>query len=447
MIAAFVFVGLAAGYWAIAGADTILLRDDNPRLVIAEASILRGELVDRNGEVLAETLPNGNGTAARRYRYPETNGALGYFSFFYGAGGAEAAYDDILRGTTLNSSFQDTLAESLLHRPQVGSDVRLTLDLSIQQAAANAMQGQRGAAVVLDVPSGEVLAMVSLPTFDPNTLDTDWDTLRETPGNPFFNRVLQGRYQPGGALETPLLAAALLSGQPLGEPLELAAHPILVDGIQLTCAVRLPEVPLTLREAYAFACPYVRLNIMPDLPGFVALQEDATGEATAPFRLERDNLVETAIGQGNLTVSPLGMALLAAAIANDGNAPQPYALLETRAPGGEWQPVEVIRPTLPVATVNTARQLQDLMRYAVANGAAQNAGRPNIDIGGHASLAYSGEGALSWFIGFATLGGRHSVAVAVVLENSDDPGLAADIGGTTLAAAQRALQTSPAAQD
>ncbi len=77
-------------------------------------------------------------------------------------------------------------------------------------------------------------------------------------------------------------------------------------------------------------------------------------------------------------------------------------------------------------------------------GAAQNAGRPNIDIGGHAALAYSGDGSLAWFVGFATFAGRQGAAVAIVLENSADPGLAADIGGTALAAAQAALaQPSP----
>ncbi len=101
-----------------------------------------------------------------------------------------------------------------------------------------------------------------------------------------------------------------------------------------------------------------------------------------------------------------------------------------------------MRPTIPLATADTARQLQDLMRDAVANGAAQNAGRPNIDIGGHAALAYSGDGSLAWFVGFATFAGKQGAAVAVVLENSDDPGLAADIGGTALAAAQVALAKS-----
>jgi peptidoglycan glycosyltransferase len=157
--------------------------------------------------------------------------------------------------------------------------------------------------------------------------------------------------------------------------------------------------------------------------------------------------MDNALGQGELTVTPLDMAVMAAAIINDGNAPQPYTLLETRAPGNTvWNPVLATRPTTPFTTQNTARQLQDLMRNAVANGGALNAARPNMDIGGHATLAFSGDQSQAWFIGFATLEGQRAVAVAIVIENSRDPGLAADIGGTILEAAHQALrlpQTTP----
>jgi cell division protein FtsI/penicillin-binding protein 2 len=131
------------------------------------------------------------------------------------------------------------------------------------------------------------------------------------------------------------------------------------------------------------------------------------------------------------------MAMMAAAIVNDGNAPQPYLLDAIRQPETDvWELVPHLQPTIPLTTSEVARRLQDLLRYAVATGAAQNAGRPSMDIGGHASLAYSGDSTLAWFIGFATLGGRDSVAIAVVLENSTDPGLAADIGGIVLQSAQ-----------
>ncbi|HVU14190.1 MAG TPA: penicillin-binding transpeptidase domain-containing protein [Phototrophicaceae bacterium] len=458
LLVLFGIVVLAATYWAVIGPDTILKRNDNPRIVQAEESILRGAIVDRNGTTLAASTRQDDGEVARSYLYPAMYSALGYYSFRYGVSGAESAFDPVLSGSAVTPNTPTTLLDSLLHRPQVGSDVQLTLDLNVQQKIAEAMQGQRGAAVVLSVPDGAVLAMISLPTYDPNTLDQDWDTLVKEPGNPFFNRVLQGSYQPGGALETPLMATAFLINHSIDDEYTQATDPVALDNLSLGCAVRLPTMTLTLRESYTFACPHpfqdlaqdlgietveatidtFRLDQTPTLRGFVTPQPQAT-EAPAAT-VSPDDLTQLALGQGNMTVSPLNMAMMAAAIVNDGNTPQPYVLMNTRAPGAtKWTPVQAVRPSIPLATSDTARQLQDLMRDAVANGAAQNAGRPDIDIGGHAALAYSGDGSLAWFVGFATFARKKGAAVAIVLENSSDPGRAADIGGTALAAAQLAL--------
>ena len=459
LLVLFAGVAITAAYWSIVGADTILQREDNPRRVEAERAIQRGDLVDRDGVVLAETISGDNGVL-RSYPYPATYGALGYYSYRYGASGIEAASNALLSGADLERSPADALVDGLLHRVRIGSDARLTLDLDVQTAVAEALAGRSGAVVVIGVPDGNVLALVSLPTYDPNTLDANWDQLVAAPGNPFFNRVIQGRYQPGGALETPLIAAAMLTDIPLDTLVSTA--PITLEDLELSCAVRLPQIELTLREAYAFACPGAfstlidplgartleavfdtfRLNDLPLISGYDAPAAAPSLTPTvppAPVRITADNALETALGQGRLTVTPLSMALMAAGIVNDGNAPQPYLLLQTRAPNGEWVDAWTPRPSLPITTTNTARRLQDLMRSAVAFGAAQNAGRPGIDIGGHAAVAYSGEGSLVWFVGFATFGGEQGAAVAVIVEDSADPGLAADIGGTALAAAQAAV--------
>lgn len=454
LLAAFGLVALAAAYWGSVGPDTILQREDNPRLIEAEAAILRGSIEDRNGVVLAQSILDENRAVTRHYEHPEAVGLLGYYSLRYGVGGAEAAYDLVLRGDDIETDITTALIDRMLHRPQVGSDIRLTLDLAVQQQIAEAMvsRTQSGAAVVLAVPGGEVMALVSLPTYDPNTLDANWETLIQAPGNPFFNRALQGNYQPGGTLQTPLMAAALLDNQPLETTIPNATGPVQLDEVTLECAVRLPFNDLTLRDAYAFACPqpFVELaqkigvrgvrsafdlfhfNEPMTLAGFVPVEDSPAQLITS------QTLVENALGQGDLTVSPLEMAMMAGAVINDGNAPQPYTLLATRTV--DWIPVPDTRATLPYMTANTARRLQDLMRNAVANGAASNAGRPAIDIGGHATLARAGDKSQAWFIGFATIGGRQAVAVAIVIEDSADPGLAADIGGTALAAAHAALQ-------
>lgn len=458
LLAAFALVALAAAYWAVIGPDTILRRADNPRLVEAEASIVRGDIVDRRGTVLATSVVgDGSQFPQRVYPHPETSSVTGYASLRYGVGGAEAAYNAVLRGDTLPEDVWGAISDELLHRPQRGSDVRLTLDLEVQQALAAALNGHSGAAVVLAVPSGAVLGLVSAPTFDPNTLEANWAALAADPGRPFFNRALQGAYQPGGVLQTPMLAAGLIAEQPLDQPLEGATAAVETAGVALTCAVRLPFATLTLSEAYDFACPepFRRLALAlgpeavlatfemfhfynpPTLTDFAARARAAA--VPAPV-VTADNLIEMALGQGDIVISPLAAAALAAAVVNDGNAPQPYLLADTRAPGAaDWAAVRDVRPTLPYVTAMTARQLQDLMRSAVVQGAALNAARPGLDIGGHAALAYAGDGAQAWFVGFATLPGLRGLAVAVVLEDSRDPGLAADIGGQALAAAYRAL--------
>jgi peptidoglycan glycosyltransferase len=460
VLAVLLIVAGAATYWAIVGTDTILKRQDNPRQVEVEARIQRGSIYDRNGQLLVTSQTDASNALIREYLHPETYSALGYFSLRYGVSGAEAAYNSILRGDDIPRDFNTYLSTDLLHQPQEGSDIQLTFDLMIQQELAKLMDGRQGAAVVLSVPSGEVLAMVSLPTFDPNTLDTDWERLILEPGNPFFNRALQGNYQAGGTLQTPLIAAAMLTGTPLDDSIANATRPVSIANAEIGCAVNLPSQSLTLREAYIFGCPYpfaqladqlgvegvqaifdtFHLASPSTLAGFIVQPDNIPTPLASSLSLTQDTLAQNALGQGQLTVTPLEMAMIVAAIVNDGNAPEPYTLRETRQPETEtWVESIQLHPSIPLTTANTARQLQDMMRLAVANGAAQNAGRANIDIGGHASLAYSGDGKQVWFVGFATLGGRQGVAVAIVIENSGDPGLAADIGGSTLEIARDAM--------
>ncbi len=340
--------------------------------------------------------------------------------------------------------------------PKQGTDIQLTFDRSVQAATIQAVGDHHGEVVVLAIPSGEVLALISLPTYDPNTLDANWEQLTKATGKPFFNRALQGAYQPGGTLETPLVAAALLADYSLDTVTTDAARPIQVGDVKLTCVQAPLSNSITLRDAYAAGCPHpfaelmtnlglgtieaifntFQLNHPPTLPGYIVTPDDQPTPTSEPVNLSGGNLLADALGQGQLTITPLEMAAMTAAVVNDGNAPTPYTLLQTRPPNAEqWVSSNDMHPFVPLMTSNTARQLQDLMRYAVLNGTAQPAAHDGIDIGGHATLAYSGTETQSWFIGFATWGNKEGVAVAVVIENSDDAGLAADIGGQALEAA------------
>jgi peptidoglycan glycosyltransferase len=448
-------VALAATYWAVTGPDTILLRQDNPRLVQAESQIHRGEIVDRNNTSVATSTMNSDGSFTRQYLYPEMDSALGYASIRYGVGGAEAAFNSVLRGDDADQDFLTQLIRELLHRTQHGSDVRLTFDLSIQQEAVRAMGGHTGSVVVLDIPSGQVLAMVSLPTYDPNTLDANWEALSKAPGNPFFNRALQGAYQPGTALQTPLMAAALLANYPLDTSIPEATQSIKVGDVTIQCVTTPPSDTLTLQQAYAYGCPYpfakmvrelgvetiqsgfntFQLEHPPTLAGYVVAQPTPSADSNR-LLFGTKNFTDNALGQGTITVSPLEMAVIAGAIFNDGNAPMPYSLLQVRQPDSEaWINDKTTYASMPMLTANSARQMQTLMEAAVKNGAAQAASQNGLTIGGHAALAYVGNTTQSWFIGFVSSGSNQGATIAVILEDTHDASLAAQIGGRVLAAA------------
>jgi penicillin-binding protein A len=465
-LCAFLLVGISAAYWSIVGPDTILLREDNPRLVEAEAAIQRGAIMDRSGEPLVVSTVV-DGVLQREYQYPAMYSTLGYYSLRYGVGGAEAAYDTLLRGDDLTGNLEDYVNRQVLHQPQRGSDVQLTFDLALQQQAYQAMQGQTGAVLALNATTGEVLALVSLPTYDPNTLDANWETLVAAPGNPFFNRALQSTYQPGGMFYTPLLASTLAANQTAEAVFEAGTIPVrlLTLGIELRCAVTPPRTSISLGDAYVYGCPAPFADIArvlgserlydtfqtfeltnpPTLEGFVAQQTiegtlDATAEPTPLFTLDSQNLLENALGQGQITMTPLNMAEIVAAVMNGGNAPAPYTLLAVRRPDAvDWTPANALHPTRPFMTAETADLLAALMRESVLRGTASAAAQPGLEIGGQAALAYAGETTKAWFAGFVITAGDQAVVVIVVLEDPDavDASTAARIGGQILAAAAR----------
>ncbi len=448
----FGIVALVATYWAVVGPDTLLQRQDNPRLVEAEEQINRGDIVDRDGTVLVTSTQNDDGRFTRKYLFSEMFSALGYASIRYGVSGAEAAFNSVLRSDDTGKDFLTQLADNLLHRTQQGADIKLTFSLPVQQRAAKAMGSHIGSIVVLDVPSGQVLAMVSLPTYDPNTLDANWETLTQAAGKPFFNRALQGAYQPGSALQTPLMAAGLLANYPIDTAIDQATQSVKVGDVSIRCVAQPPSDTLSLKQAYAYGCPYpfakmvdelgietiqsgfkiFDLDHPPTLSGYVVQSTIEPSDSTHLFT-GTNNFAENALGQGRITVSPLEMAVITAAIFNDGNGPVPYTLLQTRQPDSDiWVDNKTINPSIPMLTANSARQMQSLMQAAVTNGAAQKASQADMMIGGHAGLAYVGKTVQSWFIGFVSTASNQGAAIAVILEDTNDAALAAQIGGEVL---------------
>lgn len=467
LLIAFALIATGAAYWGVIAAEGLRTRDDNARNVLAEQRIARGAILDRTGEPLALSEQGATGVYVRRYPHPAAASAVGYYSLTYGVAGIEAAYDAALRGDE-GRDKADILLDELLHRSPAGSDVRATLDLGVQEAVVAALEGRAGAAVVLDAAAGDVLALVSLPGYDPNTLDAQWDALAaDRAASPLLNRATAGLYQPGGAFQTVVLAA-LLGAQTdlsdggerlLSRTVEDGRAPVVVGDLTLGCTGDPPGDALTLADAYAYGCPapfvaafeagltgdflWERLRVLglldaPALAGF----QTAAARITQPGSAASEAWAALLAGQGALTVSPLQVAQLAAAIANGGSA-APLRLVDAvRKPGAsDWQAVAGMRQPVAMLRAEVARALERAMGYAAeANAATQQAQGDGYTLYGHSALAYAGpdETPYAWFVGFArsSEGGHAQTTVAVVVvEGERDPAAAARVAGAAFAAA------------
>ena len=448
-LVAFGVIALALGYWGLFRRDELLARQDNPRLLLTEQSIQRGQILDRNGVVLAETHMDPNsGLGTRYYPEPAVASVVGYYSVQHGVGGIEAAYNNILRGDAYITPPQQ-FADQLLHRPQSGGGVRLTIDLSVQQAAEHLLAGKKGAVIVVMVPQGDILAMSSQPSFDPNQLDDLWDVLKNDPDAPLLSRAIQSLYQPGIILGTAInTGVTTLEKEWHGDPA------VQLGNTSLPCAKSFASIA-NLQDALLWACPrpfqdlgwqlgpHTLDNALQD---FGLLESPALELPTASMpsidEVPQSNLALLSIGQSSLTVSTLQMALVAAAFADDGQMPAPRLVQATHAPDEQWMPSPLLGTPRGTISRGSAELIAQLMGKAVTSGAAKAAQQTDAIVRGNVGLALSGPKASfnSWFIGFVYRKNGDAVTVAVLLEDTDSVDDAAYIGGEILRVATRRLR-------
>jgi len=453
-VLAFLLVAAALGYWSVVAAPT-LQGQAAPGRPGEEERSLRGRILDRRGRVLAETVRDGGG-ARRVYPVPAAAPVVGYHSARFGQAGLEAMLDAELRGEPAERGFAGAWTR-LLNRPTVGADLTLTLDADLQELAVRLLAGQPGALVALDPRSGAVLALASSPTYDPNRLEIDRERLNQASDAPFFNRALQGQYVPGSTFTIVTAAAALEVG--LVDPDRPHDHraDLVVDGFRIRNH-HPGRTRLTWAEDFAWSCNVALAMTGLGLGATVPLDFDDTArprpwdnpatfaasaqrfleftrrfgfEAAPPFDLPtapstlepglgltRVDLASVAIGQGRLLVTPLQMALIVSAAANDGALPHPYLVASVQRPGTE--PASPPRPAgswRQAVSPATAATLKRLLVLSVEQGDAQPAAITGVVVAGKTGTAELGESLPphAWFVGFAPADNPR-IAVAVVLE-------------------------------
>lgn len=443
-------------------------RDDlrNPRVAADRSANERGPIVTREGVVLAESTPAPGSPQDFVRSYPEGSlyaHTIGYSSLLFGDSGIEQEYSGDLssrRDLTISG-----IIDALLGREQGAEGLRLTLARATQETAAAAMDGQAGAVVAIEPQTGEVLAMYSSPSFDPAVLlgtdPTAGDALNADPGRPLLNRATSETYAPGSVFKIITAAAALEAGAAnpdtlFDDPAELqlpGSSAVIRNYDRAPCG---DGVEVTLETAFRRSCNtifgQIGIDVGAGLIGETAgrfgfgqnipfdLPDTASQYPVEPLLADPAATAQSAIGQRDVRVTPLQMALVAAAIVNDGVVMRPYVVSERFDRElnvvAQESPVELRRAVSP----GTAAVLADLMQEAVERGTGTAAAIENVVVGGKTGTAQVPGGAPhAWFVGFAQADGR-SIAVAVVVENGGAQGEAATGGTVAAPIARRVME-------
>lgn len=444
-------------------------RDDlrNPRVGADRSATERGPIVTREGVIVAQSTPDPESPQTFLRSYPESSlyaHVVGYSSLLFGDAALEQEY-----GTDLSSRSDLTISgiiDALLGREQGAAGIRLTISRATQETAARALDGQPGAVVAIEPSTGEILALYSSPSFDPTSLlGTDpgpGDALSAADERPLLNRATGETYAPGSAFKIVTAAAALERGAANPDTLfdDPAELPLPGSSAVIRNYDRAPcgdGVGVSLETAFRRSCNTVFGQIGIDLGAEIIGEAAARfgfGE-TIPFdlpvvpsqfpteTLQGDGAAtaQSAIGQRDVRATPLQMAMVAAAIANDGILMRPYVVSEQFDRElniiAQENPVELQRALSP----GTAAVLADLMQIAVEQGTGTAARIDGAVVGGKTGTAQvPGASPHAWFVGFAEADGR-AIAVAVVVENGGNQGDAATGGSVAAPIARAVMET------
>jgi penicillin-binding protein A len=456
------FVALMANinYVQYIDAEDLNDRAGNNRVLHDEFSRDRGPIIVEDRQIALSVPVDDEYDYLRTYRQTNLYANLtGFYSYVNESSDLEASQNSILSGSDPRL-FVNRVIDLLSSEQSKGGSVQLTINAEAQQAAYDGLQGlqagSKGAVVALDPETGAILAMATMPSYDPNPLASHdftaaanaYQELIKDPNRPMSDRSREEIYAPGSTFKLVTAAAALQNGFAPDSKVDASAA-LSFPGIdyQLTNLDGSSCGGDTLEAALAYSCNVAFGKVGLEL-GQETLREQAEAfgfddnsyldELTvAPSQvivgdeeLEKPQLAQTAIGQYNVAATPLQMAMVAAAVANDGIVMEPYIVSEVRSPEADLlertQPDDLSEPM----SGDAAEQLRQMMQAVVGYGTASGVGLPEGS-GAKTGTAQRGEeqNPYAWFVCFDP---DNEVAIAVFIE--DASGVARDdISGSGLA--------------
>jgi peptidoglycan glycosyltransferase len=464
------FLALLAGTtWVQFGQASALNNDSrNVRTLYREYGKPRGPIIVAGQPVAQSTAVDDPFGFQRAYTQPELYSTVtGFYSVVNGGSQLERSMNDVLTGQA-DSLFWTRIQDLITGAQPQGSSIELTIDPAAQQAALDALGGQQGAVVAVEPATGKILAMVSTPGFDPNTLATHdttaanaaYQQLLAADGDPLINKTTSENYPPGSTFKLVTAAAALESGAYTPESVLSAPDVYTLPGTRTT----LPNFggsscganqQTTLADALRISCNTAFASLGVDL-GDDAIREQAEKfgfdqtDLTVPMRVAASRYPEdlndaqtalSAIGQESVRATALQMAMVASAIANGGTLMTPYLVQTVRTANldvvSEADPTELSQ----AVSAATAQQLTDMMIGVVQSGSGTSAQISGVQVAGKTGTAQTGvegDSPHAWFTGFAPADDPQ-VAVAVIVEHGGSVGSEAT-GGRVAAPIAKAVR-------
>jgi peptidoglycan glycosyltransferase len=467
------FVILVASVTYIQAIEGPTLRDDprNPRVIAWRTGRQRGPITSSDGTILARSTPSPDDPSVFERDYPEGDlysHTVGFTSVLFGSRGIEATRSDVLvsnRDSTISGVLNGLLGGDTKPR-----GVQLTLDHALQEIAAEALGNQRGSVVALDPTTGAIIAMVSYPRFDPNSLigagaGSAGLGLESDPDEPLRDRTIDQTYPPGSVFKVITTASGLDTG--LVSPSSEFADPqaLRLPGSASTIENYDGEVcgdgiTVTLQFAFVKSCNTVFAQLGMDIGGDelgvtaqsfgynqeVPFEFSVLASAFPPPGTIEDNppaTAQNAIGQRDNRATPLLMAMTAGSVARNGTIMLPYLVDEVFTSDGTVEEVADPSQWRRAMSPASAAVLADLMEQVVISGTGRKAAVPGVRIAGKTGTAQvTGKAPHAWFIGFGPVEAPSDVpqiAIAVVVESGGDFGESATGGSVAAPIAQKVL--------
>ncbi|BDR68240.1 beta-lactamase [Clostridium tetani] len=432
-------------YFEISVGPKIVSSQYNRRIWAQKNKVLRGSIYDRNNKEISKSSRIDEKSQKRQYIGGEAFAhVLGYINPQYGITGIERRYDEQLSNTDIKEDIKSIFKiEKDENKEKYGNNLKTSLDFNLQQKAYELLGDKKGAVVALNPKTGEVLALVSKPSYNPNNLKEIWGDINKNENRPLLNRATSGLYPPGSIFKVVTAASAL-------QNIDGLMSKVFIDNGALVFNERqsLKNYGGAAFGSINFRTAFIRSsNVVFGQLG-LDLGNSKLKKTSEDFYFNKDinssdiaiensqfptlksnekgNIAQSAIGQASLLATPMEMALVSSTIANDGVMMKPYIVKEIVNKKGIAIDKKKPEALGEIVSKDVANIIKDLMASVVSEGTGGNAAVQGIRVCGKTGTADHKEGGYgysphSWFMGFAPYE-NPQVAVAVIVEEGGQGG-------------------------